>query len=215
MISTPSLPFACRTGLSLSLSLGLAMGLGGCRRETTACLDYTPTEGNCYDTTISLDDIRVSNLDPALLPAQPSACHEPVLVRITHVRDGDTVDVVGVSDTTFEGGVRLIGVDAPEIEHPPEPADCFGNEARIFSEQLDERLVWLTFDGDCFDPFSRWLAYVWVGGGSGDLWQRQLLRRGFSRVLTIAPNTGNASLFVDDEMSALTGDRGLWSACAP
>lgn len=205
-----SLRLACRAALLLSL-----ICLGACRRESTACLDYTPEGGNCYDTEIILDDIRVNTLDPAVLPAQPIACHVPVLVRITHVRDGDTVDVEGVSDPSFSGGVRFIGVDSPEIEHPPEPADCFGNEAHIFTQQLDERLVWLTFDGDCFDPYSRWLAYVWVGGGAGDLWQRQLLRRGFARVLTIAPNVGNAPMFVDDEESALSADRGLWSACAP
>jgi len=208
---TSSLRLASRVAL-----LGaLALQFGACRRETIACLDYTPEGGNCYDTEIVLDDLRVTSLDPAVLPALPTACHAPVLVRVTHVRDGDTVDVEGISDTSFSGGVRFIGVDAPEIEHPPEPEECFGNEAHIFTEQLDERLVWLTFDGDCFDPFSRWLAYVWVGGGSGDLWQRQLLRRGFSGVLTIAPNSGNAPMFVDDEMSALTADRGLWSACAP
>jgi micrococcal nuclease len=206
-----SLRLACRAALLLSL----AISLGACRRETTACLDYTPAAGNCYDTEISLDDTRVTALDPAVLPVQATACHAPVLVRITHVRDGDTVDVEGVSDTSFSGGVRLIGVDSPEIEHPPEPEDCFGNEAHIFTQQLDERLVWLTFDGDCLDPFDRWLAYVWVGGGTGDLWQRQLLRRGFARVLTIAPNIGNAPMFVDDEESALSADRGLWSACAP
>ncbi len=208
---TTSLRLTSRVASVLAL-----LALGACRRDTTPpCVEYTAEAGNCFDTAISLDDARVTALDPAVLPALPTACHAPVLVRITHVRDGDTVDVEGVSDTSFRGGVRLIGVDAPEIEHPPEPADCFGSEAQVFTDQLDERLVWLTFDGDCLDPFDRWLAYVWVGGGAGDLWQRQLLRRGFSRVLTIAPNTGNAPTFVDDEMSALSTDRGLWSACTP
>lgn len=197
-----------------SLALLLLLGLSACRRDTTACTGYDPEVGNCFDTSISLDDARVMSVDPATLPVISTACRAPVLVRITNVRDGDTFDVIGVSDTSFMGGVRLIGVDAPEIEHPPAPADCFGNEAQIFSQQLDERLAWLTFDGDCFDPFDRWLAYLYVGGGEGDLWQRQLLRRGFARTLTIAPNDGNVGLFTDDEMSAVSGDRGLWSACA-
>lgn len=199
--------------LRTSLLVVLALGAASCRRETTSCTEYTPEGGNCFDTAISLDDVRVSELDPATLPVIEGACHAPVLVRVTHVRDGDTVDVQGVSDTTFMGGVRMIGVDSPEIEHPPAPADCFGNEAHVFTQQLDERLVWLTFDGDCFDSFDRWLAYVYVGGGEGDGWQRQLLRRGFARTLTIAPNDGNAELYADDATAAAAAERGLWSAC--
>jgi endonuclease YncB( thermonuclease family) len=194
-------------------SMSLIAILPACRRVDPPCTTYDPMVGNCFDTAISLDDSRTMALDPALLPVAPGACHAPVLVRVQYVRDGDTLDVLGVTDTSFMGGVRLIGVDCPEVEHPPAPADCFGNEARLFTEQLDERLVWLTFDADCYDPFDRWLAYAWVGGGEGDLWQRQLQRRGFSRSLTIAPNDANAELFAADAMSALSADRGLWSAC--
>ena len=114
--------------------------LAGCRRDTGAvCTGYDPVRGNCYDTSLDLDDARVMALDGAALPAGPGACRAPVLVRVTNVRDGDTLDVIGVSDPSFMGGVRLIGVDAPEIAHPPEPADCFGNEAQVFTQQLDER----------------------------------------------------------------------------
>jgi micrococcal nuclease len=188
----------------------------GCRRESTACTGYDPVRGNCYDTALDLDDARVMGVDGSTLPAGPAACHVPVLVRVTNVRDGDTLDVLGVSDTSFMGGVRMIGVDAPEIMHPPDPtpAGCFGNEAHVFSQQLDERLAWLTFDGECFDPFSRWLAYVYVGAGTGDLWQRQLLQRGFARPLTIPPNDSFADSFAEDSMAAGAAARGLWSACA-
>lgn len=189
--------------------------LAGCRRDTGAvCTGYDPVRGNCYDTSLDLDDARVMALDGAALPAGPGACRAPVLVRVTNVRDGDTLDVIGVSDPSFMGGVRLIGVDAPEIAHPPEPADCFGNEAQVFTQQLDERLVWLTFDGGCFDPYDRWLAYVHVGSGTGDLWQRQLLRRGFARTLTIPPNDAFAGSLGEDAVAAELASRGLWSACA-
>jgi endonuclease YncB( thermonuclease family) len=187
--------------------------LAGCRRDTVVCTGYDPVRGNCYDTSLDLDDARVMAVDGASLPAGPSPCHAPVLVRVTNVRDGDTLDVLGVSDTSFMGGVRLIGVDAPEIEHPPTPADCFGNEARVFTQQLDERLVWLTFDGECMDPYDRWLAYAYVGAGTGDLWQRQLLQRGFARTLTIPPNDAFAASFATDAMAAEGTPRGLWSAC--
>jgi micrococcal nuclease len=198
-----------------SLVLVSLVLLAGCRRDTGAvCSGYDPARGNCYDTSLDLDDARVMALDGAALPAGASPCHAPVLARITNVRDGDTLDVIGVSDPSFEGGVRLIGVNAPEIAHPPEVAECFGNEAQVFTQQLDERLVWLTFDGGCFDPYDRWLAYVHVGSGTGDLWQRQLLRRGFARTLAIPPNESFAASFEEDASAAAAGARGLWSACA-
>jgi micrococcal nuclease len=199
--------------------LGLVvLALAGCPHRNVVTdagppCTYTETGGNCYDTAISLDDTRVEALAGSALPAIPGACAPPVLVRITNVRDGDTVDVMGVSDTTFSGGVRLIGVNSPEIEHPPEPRECFGPEALAFSLQLQGRLAWLTFDEGCFDTFDRHLAYLWVGGGEGDLWQRQLLRRGFATTLTIPPNDGMAPTFADDQAQALAEMRGLHAAC--
>lgn len=191
------------------------LSLGSCRRETAACVGYDPVQGNCFDTELDLDDVRTMAVDGSTLPAGPSACHAPVLVRITNVRDGDTFDVVGVSDPTFMGGVRLIGVDSPEIEHPPVPADCWGNNAHLFSTALDGRLVWLTFDADCYDPYDRWLAYMWIGSGTGDLWQRQLLERGNARILTISPNDALAASFAESEAHAMAQSLGMWTCAAP
>lgn len=203
-------------GLAAALLLP-AIVLGGCPHRSSGdagvpC-SYDLATGNCYSGAISLDDTRVEGLDESLLDAATAPCHAPVLVRITNVRDGDTVDVMGVDDTTFTGGVRLIGVNSPEIEHPPEPRECFGPEALGFSSQLEGRLAWLTFDRDCFDTFDRHLAFLWVGPGEGDLWQRQLLRRGFATTLTIAPNDSLAPTFASDAATAFTEMRGLHAAC--
>jgi micrococcal nuclease len=194
------------------------LALAGCPRRSAEAdagppCEYGPVTGNCFSGAISLDDTRVESLDESLLPAGASPCRAPVLVRITNVRDGDTFDVSGVSDATVMGGVRLIGVNAPEIEHPPEPRECFGPEAYGFSLQLQGRLAWLTFDAGCTDSFGRLLAYLYVGSGEGDLWQRQLLRRGFARTLTIPPNDELASTFASDEALATSEMRGLYAAC--
>src|SRR5688572_13646556 len=62
-----------------------------------------------------------------------------VLARV--VIDGDTLIVSAGSDLKTPDNrpldgetIRLIGVDTPEIEHPPEPAECYGNEAKAFTE---------------------------------------------------------------------------------
>ena len=199
-------------------ALLLALVLAGCPRRNESpdagppC-EYSAATGNCFTGTLSLDDTRVEALDESLLPAGASPCRPPVLVRITNVRDGDTLDVSGVSDASVMGGVRLNGVDTPEIAHPPEPAECFGPEAYGFSRQLEGRLMWLTFDAGCFDSFGRLLAYGYVGEGEGDLWNRQLLRRGYARTLTIPPNDELASTFEGDEALATTSMRGLHAAC--
>lgn len=196
----------------------LALAIGGCPRrgespDAGPPCEYDLTTGNCFTGGISLDDTRVEALDESLLPAGASPCRAPVLVRVTNVRDGDTVDVSGISDATVMGGVRLIGVDTPEIAHDPVPADCFGPEAYGFSRQLEGRLVWLTFDAGCNDTFGRMLAYLHVGPGEGDLWNRQLLRRGYARTLTIPPNDAFASTLADDQTLAMTQMRGLFAAC--
>lgn len=202
---------------SLPLALALSLLLAGCPRQLER--DSGPPEedsgedpGNPFDGPIVLDDARVRGLDPTRLRAADVPCREPVLVRVYRVVDGDTIDVRG-EDVVLDVPVRLIGIDTPEIAHPPEPADCYGDEARDFTAQLQGRLVWLTFDNTCWDGFSRLLAYVHIGAGDGDLWQRQLLRRGFATVLTVGGNRTYASVFERDEASAAMAGAGLWSAC--
>jgi micrococcal nuclease len=195
--------------------------LVGCLRTTAfdagvdASVDgggYDPAMGNRFDGPISFDDDRVMRLDARMLGGGSSPCRAPLLGRVTFVDDGDTIRVDGVSEIgNFQ--VRMIGVDTPEVAHPPAPADCFGPEAAVYTADLDGRLVWLTFDADCTDAFDRDLAYVWIGGGPGDLWQRQLLRRGFARTLAIAPNTTYEGIFESDRAAAESAGLGLWSAC--
>ncbi|MSV36649.1 MAG: nuclease, partial [Actinobacteria bacterium] len=52
---------------------------------------------------------------------------------ITHVTDGDTVDVRFGSNTEK---IRLIGVDTPETKHPTKPVGCWGPEASAHTTAL-------------------------------------------------------------------------------
>jgi micrococcal nuclease len=168
--------------------------------------------GNDFESPVVFDDARVRDLDPSTLEQGPSPCREPVLARVYRITDGDTIWVRG-EDVVLDVSVRMIGIDTPEIAHSGDPADCYGDEAQDFTAQLDGRLVWLTFDAECFDPYDRLLAYVYVGATGGDLWERQLLRRGFARVLTVGDNDSFAGTFESDEEVAVESDAGLWSAC--
>ena len=171
-----------------------------------------PGPGNAFDGAMSLDDERVRAIDPTCLRQGATACRPPFLARVTQVLDGDTIQVLG-EGIVVNARVRMIGIDTPEVSHDGSPSDCYGPEANDFTEQLDGRLVYVSFDADCYDDFDRLLGYVHVGEGTGDMWQRQLLRRGLATAFTINPNRSFAAQFQDDEREAESRNQGLWSAC--
>jgi micrococcal nuclease len=146
----------------------------------------------------------------------PSDPGGPLTTRVTHVVDGDTIDVElpdGEEDT-----VRYIGIDTPETVKPDAPVECGGPKAHHVNERLvGGRTVTLRFDREVRDDYDRLLAYVYVpGGGAGDrplFVNAELIRRGLARTLTIVPNDSFAALF--DRLAARAGSagRGLWGRC--
>lgn len=130
--------------------------------------------------------------------------------RVVDVLDGDTVVVAmpgGAIDT-----VRLLGVDTPETHHPTRPVGCFGPEAAAFTRRhLLGRVVRLEGDVEARDLYGRRLAYVLL---DGERFNDELLRRGFARILVIAPNRRHAHELLDAELDARHAGRGLWRRCA-
>lgn len=186
------------------------LGDGG---PVDAASPYDASAGVGFDGPLVLDDERVQNLDPTLLPAGDQPCRQPVLVRVYRALDGDTF----LADEAVENGqqldVRLIGINSPEIMHAPEPAQCYGDDAHTFTRQLENHYVYLTFASHCTDEYDRTLAYVHIGPGETDFYQRQLLRRGFARTYFAQDNPRYASLFMDDQAAADSANIGLWGAC--
>jgi len=84
---------------------------------------------------------------------------------VSRVIDGDTLELVGGER------VRLIGVDAPELNHPG------GREASAFVRELVEgRMVWLEPDGANRDRFGRLRRYVWLRNPSNTYDTAQIRR---------------------------------------
>lgn len=209
--------------MTRSALLLCALTLTGCPRQVGTPTDagppppttdagVGPAPDNDYESAITFDDARLEVIDPRVLPRGSAPCRAPVLGRVYRVTDGDTIRVDGISEV-FDAPVRMIGIDTPEIAHDGMPADCYGDDARAFTEQLEDHLVWLTFDGECFDRFDRVLAYVHIGTGEGDMWERQMLRRGFATELGVGDNRTWQSSFRADEAAARSANEGLWSAC--
>lgn len=122
--------------------------------------------------------------------------------------DGDTLEVrVGTRVET----IRVLGVNTPETHHPTKPVECFGPEAAAFTAaRLTGATVELEDDVEAHDKYGRRLAYVWV---DGHLFEDELLRAGYARLLVIAPNTEHARTFLRAELDARRRGAGLWRAC--
>jgi micrococcal nuclease len=140
----------------------------------------------------------------------------PVSAHVTHVVDGDTIDV-RMPDGEEES-VRYIGIDTPETVKPDTPVQCGGPEAHAVNERLvGDRTVTLRFDAERRDVYGRLLAYVYLprAGSAGHALfvNAELVRRGLARTLTIPPNDSFAQLFARLAARAGAAGRGLWGSC--
>ena len=149
-------------------------------------------------------------------PGGGSEPRSPATARVTHVVDGDTIDV-RLPDGDEET-VRYIGIDTPETVKPDTPVQCGGPRAHAVNERLvGGRTVTLRFDQEPRDVYGRLLAYVYApGAGHGRrplFVNAELARRGLARTLTIPPNDSFAALFARLTARAGAAGRGLWGRC--
>ena len=167
------------------------------------------------DDVVEHDDL--SWVDPQELPLLNGACRTPVRLRVNRVVDGDTIHGKLITDQgeldPNLSKIRLIGVDAPEMGYNGEPDDCYAAEATEYANTLWGTWVWLTFDGQCTDDFGRTLAYVHLGTGEQDFFQRQLLRGGYAKAFAWEDTSGFSELFAADEATAMSSGAGGWTAC--
>lgn len=102
--------------------------------------------------------------------------------------------------------VRLIGIDAPELDQGP-----IGREARAALRRLMPAgdTVWLEQDVVGTDQYGRILAYVWLTGGD-TLVNERMLDDGWAVLYTVPPNVKYADLLRKAANEARTNGTGLW-----
>jgi len=103
--------------------------------------------------------------------------------QVTKVIDGDTIDVLIDGK---EERVRLIGIDASEVEHEGKPGECFGKEAKMYLEGLlNGQTVQLQSDPTQSkrDEYNRLLRYVFLPPEER-LVNSIMLSQGFAREYT-------------------------------
>jgi micrococcal nuclease len=101
----------------------------------------------------------------------------PEFGTVVRVADGDTI-TVRFSDGV-ERRIRLIGVDAPELNDPREAVAWRAFLSRRFAfYHLYRSSVRLSYDFAPLDEYGRVLAYVW--SSDGRLFNESIIRQGFA-----------------------------------
>lgn len=114
-----------------------------------------------------------------LLPATKALRQSPFPESgsVVRVADGDTV-TVRFTDAV-ERRVRLIGVDAPEMDDPREEVAWRAFlSRRLAFHHLYRRTVRLTYDASPVDDHGRVLAFIWMEDGT--LFNELIIRQGFA-----------------------------------
>lgn len=147
---------------------------------------------------------------PFKLPELPAIT--PGYYAVTHVVDGDTLDV-NMNGKTER--VRLIGVDTPETKKPDTPVQCFGPEASDYTHKtLTGKSVRLEADpqDDDRDRYGRLLRYVYLQDGT--LFDESLIQQGYGFAYVLFPFSKKAE-FSKAQDQARAAHVGLWAACTP
>ena len=143
--------------------------------------------------------------------ATESTVESPVLYgpyTVIRVVDGDTamIDIDGE-----ETRVRFIGVDTPESVNPDESKNTpEGKVASDFTKDLlSNQEVYLEYDVDQYDDYSRTLAYVYLDDQK-TMVQDELLTAGLATTMTIQPNSKYADRFYALQVEAREHFVGFW-----
>lgn len=122
---------------------------------------------------------------------------------MARVTDGDSV--------VLEGGrrVRLLGIDAPELEREGQPADFLAHKAkRALADLAEGKRVRLEYDELRYDRYGRTLAFLFLPDGTN--LSRAQVRQGLARVYTVPPNMRFREELLAAQREALEARRGIW-----
>jgi micrococcal nuclease len=130
----------------------------------------------------------------------PAPVQEAVVAQVA---DGDTV----ILDTGQK--VRLLGIDAPEMEREGLPADFLAHKAKqVLARLARGQRVRLEYDRLRYDRYGRTLAYLFLPDGTNLC--REMVRQGLAHVYTVPPNLRFREELLGDQREAIAARRGIW-----
>jgi endonuclease YncB( thermonuclease family) len=127
--------------------------------------------------------------------------------KVRNVYDGDTLTLID------ETRVRLLGIDAPELEEK----QPFAQEAKQYTKDFcHKKDIYLSFDpsGEKQDKFGRLLAFVWVEVDEGYLCVNEgIVAAGLATVYLANKNSKlpNLKHMISLQKEARTDRRGIWN----
>lgn len=140
---------------------------------------------------------------------QTNIVKEKISYVVSHVVDGDTIDVLIAGKTTR---IRFIGMDTPETVDPRKPVQCFGKEASAkMASLVSGKSVVLKADpsqGDV-DKYGRLLRYVFLQNGENVA--LTMISTGYAHEYTYNLPYKYQAEFKTAEQAARTAQLGLWS----
>lgn len=141
------------------------------------------------------------SLPASCLPAQALGGLERVHSQT--VLDGDTL--------VLEDGrrIRLVGVNTPEVAHPPRPAEPLAEDARRLLLQRATGSLFLQVGTPAQDHYGRTLAHLFAADGRNI--SAELLRRGAGFQVAIPPNLAHADCYAAAQAQARQAAAGIWS----
>jgi micrococcal nuclease len=137
------------------------------------------------------------------IPALSRAEH----LTVAYVDDGDTI-ICENRDITIR--VRLVGIDAPEIDNKKNnrQGQPFGPQAKLVLEKLVLHKV-VDIVGYGLDDYNRLLAAVNTNGKNINL---EMVSQGMAEVYKgKVPKGFNTEPYIKAEQEAKTSSRGIWS----
>ena len=127
----------------------------------------------------------------------------PAAALVVRVIDGDTLVLAGGAR------VRVLGIDAPEMERDGQPADFLAHKAKaVLTELTLNRTIALEYDRLRYDHYGRLLAYLFLPDHT--LVNADLVRQGLARVYFIAPNMRYREVLLAAQQEAIEAKRGIW-----
>ncbi len=124
-------------------------------------------------------------------------------VLVEKIYDGDTVSAI--VNGHFEK-IRLIGIDAPEMDQRPwgkKARECLG----ALMSATDSR-IFLEYDIERRDKYGRILAYIWTQDGK--MINEEMMKNGCAVLFTLPPNVKYAERFRAAQKKAQENKAGIW-----
>ncbi len=127
----------------------------------------------------------------------------PQAALVVRIVDGDTLVLAGGAK------VRVLGIDAPEMERDGHPADFLAHKAKAALGELTlNKTIALEYDRLRYDHYGRLLAYIRLPDHT--LVNAELVRQGLARVYFITPNLRYQKVLLTAQQEAIAARRGVW-----